>query len=109
MSRCYLVLLGIIFSAHSHALLIEYDVTQLSATQYQYNYTFTNDGSIASNIELFSINFDPALYDESSLTFNASSDVMTNWDIQILSSAVFIPAALCAWQWFGNWRIICWC
>jgi hypothetical protein len=94
MSRRFLVLLGIIFSAHSNALIIEYDVTQLSATQYQYNYTFTNDGSIASNIELFSINFDPALYDESSLTPNASSDVMANWDIQLLSSGVFVPAAL---------------
>jgi hypothetical protein len=75
-------------------LIIQYDLAQLSATQYQYNYTFTNDGSIAANIELFSINFDPALYDESSLTPNASSDVTSNWDIQILSSGVFVPAAL---------------
>jgi hypothetical protein len=94
MFRRFVVLLGIIFSAQSYALIIEYDLTQLSATQYQYNYTFTNDGSIASNIELFSINFDPALYDESSLTLNASADVTANWDIQILSSALLIPAAL---------------
>jgi hypothetical protein len=94
MFRFLLVGLALIFSARSHALIIQYDLAQLSATQYQYNYTFTNDGSIAANIELFSINFDPALYDESSLTPNASSDVTSNWDIQILSSGVFVPAAL---------------
>jgi len=94
MIRSLLVTLCFFFSVHSHALIIQYDLTQLSATQYQYNYTFINDGSISSNIELFSINFEPTLFNEGSLRPNMSVSVLAEWDVQILSSGPFIPAAL---------------
>jgi hypothetical protein len=94
MFRSFLLAVLFAVSAHTHALLIEYNLTDLGGSQYQYDYTVTNDGSIASNISLFSINFDIALYDEASLTPILSSDVITNWDLQVLASSLFIPAAL---------------
>ncbi len=74
----------------SHAGILDYTLTPLGGTSYRYDYTVTNDGSIAPTISLFDISFDTALYDESSLT-NLST--APGWDILFLGSGIGIPAA----------------
>jgi hypothetical protein len=89
MSR--LLIVGLLASASvSHASVINYSLTSLGGISYRYDYTVTNDGSITPTIALFDISFDPALYDESSLT-NLSTT--PGWDIFILGSGIGIPAA----------------
>lgn len=91
-----LAFLLLLLVAHSaKASLIEYQLTSLGGSTYQYDYTVSNDGSLGpgSNIEWFAIMFDPAFYDESSLTIVTPDPPASDWDEIILLSGLLVPAA----------------
>lgn len=79
----------------SYAISVQYSLSSLGGDNYRYDYTLTNDGSLGAGIplELLDINFDPALYQESSLNIVSSPSLSSDWDQNILGSAPAIPAA----------------
>ncbi|CDI04393.1 exported hypothetical protein [Candidatus Competibacter denitrificans Run_A_D11] len=92
MSRCELVVflwIATLFASPAHAISITTALTDLGSNSYRYDYTVTNDGSLGSGVSLglFDLWFDPALYDETSLTPVSSSAVMNDWLETILASA----------------------
>jgi hypothetical protein len=77
----------------AQAGFISYEITDLGGANYRYDYTITNDGSITTQIGLFDILFDPALYDEASL-FNVSDPSLeADWSQMFLGSGIGVPAA----------------
>lgn len=76
----------------ANASVIEYELTDLGGNLYRYDYTVFNDGSIASEIGLFDINFDTDLYEESSLMPDLGAAVAADWDGLILGSGIGLPA-----------------
>jgi hypothetical protein len=82
------------FVTSTHATTITYDFASLGGTQYRYDYTVTNDGSITGNISLFDLLFDPSLYDEASLTNLSDPSLAAEWDQIFLASGLLVPAAL---------------
>ncbi len=78
----------------SHAINITYNLVALGGNNYRYDYTVQNDGTLGSGVavELFDINFDTSLYQESSLVISTQPPLSTSWDENILASAPGIPA-----------------
>ena len=70
---------------------IDYNLTGLGGNVYRYNYTVHNNGP--GPIQLFDIFFDPALYQESSLSVVTPSPLSSQWSEIFLSSLPGIPAA----------------
>ncbi|MEO5734106.1 MAG: hypothetical protein ABIN96_11865 [Rubrivivax sp.] len=80
------LLLGIAFAgaAQAAAVTIDYELTALAAPgRYEIRYTATNT-SLAAGLGWFSVDFDPALYDESSLLISSAG--VGAWSEQILAS-----------------------
>ena len=77
----------------AHAVQIAYDLESLGGNGYRYTYTVTNDGTTGGAVELFDVLFDPALYDESSLTIATNDPPSSSWDQIILASGLSVPAA----------------
>jgi hypothetical protein len=79
----------------AQAIVISYDLIGLGSNQYRYEYSVTNDGTLASGaaIELFDIMFDPATYLESSLTISTATPLASDWDEIILASAPGVSVA----------------
>lgn len=77
------------------AIIIDYDLTSLGGDSYRYDYTVTNDGSLGAGVALewFAILFDPALYDESSLSIVTPDPPASDWDELILGSGLLVDAA----------------
>lgn len=77
------------------ATLIEYELTSTGGNNYRYEYTVTNDGTLGAGVALewFAILFDPALYDETSLTIVTANPPVADWDELILGSGLLIDAA----------------
>jgi hypothetical protein len=77
------------------ATLIEYELTPTGGNNYRYEYTVTNDGTLGAGVALewFAILFDPALYDETSLTIVTADPPAADWDELILGSGLLIDAA----------------
>ena len=98
------VWLGLSLSTSAHAIAIQYDITSLGSSNYRYDYTVTNDGSLGSGfpVSLFDIYFDPALYLESSLSIATPGLLASSWDQSILSSGLLIPAAYDAYALNGG-------
>ena len=86
-------IVSVLLGMNAHAVVIEYEVTELGGDSFRYDYTITNDGSITNNLELFGINFDPTLYDEFSLLPDLTGEALDNWDGTILGSGIGLPAA----------------
>ena len=85
-----------VFAAQTaSAALIDYELTSIGGTSYQYEYTVTNDGSLGAGVavEWFAILFDPALYDESSLAIVTTDPPASDWDELILGSGLLVDAA----------------
>lgn len=77
-------LLSAVFGAAAAPVEIDYELIALSLPgQYEYRYTVTNVSS-ADPVAWFSIDFDPLLYDESSLTITSAGT--GNWSELLLSS-----------------------
>lgn len=77
------------------ATLIEYELTPTGGNSYRYEYNVTNDGTLGAGVALewFAILFDPALYDETSLTIVTADPPAADWDELILGSGLLIDAA----------------
>ena len=86
----------------AHAVQIAYDLESLGGNGYRYTYTVTNDGTTGGAVELFDVLFDPALYDESSLTIVTANPPASDWSEAILASGVLIPAAYDALAFSGG-------
>lgn len=91
-SRCELagfLWIATLLASPAHAISLTTALTDLGSNSYRYDYTVTNDGSLGSGVSLglFDLWFDPALYDETSLTPVSSSAVMNDWLETILASA----------------------
>jgi hypothetical protein len=89
-------LLGIVLFAlvaPAQAIVIDYELSALGGDSYRYDYAVTNDGSLGASVALewFQIQFDPALYDESSLSIASTP---AGWDPLILGSGLGYPASL---------------
>ncbi len=80
---------------------IGYELTALAAPgRYEYRYTLTNV-SLAPPLSWFSVDFDTALYDESSLVITTTS--LGDWSEQLLASipALGVPAQYDAYKTVG--------
>lgn len=77
------------------ATLIRYELTPTGGNNYRYEYTVTNDGTLGAGVALewFAILFDPALYDETSLTIVTADPPAADWDELILGSGLLVDAA----------------
>lgn len=89
-----LIFVALNFSINSYAATVTSTLTSLGGSDYRYDYTIENDGSLGIGIalELIDIDFDTALYDEGSLSIVTSAPLSTDWDEIILASAPGIPA-----------------
>ncbi len=97
-ARRMLGVLALVLLAHTQtagAIAIHYDLTALGGDDYRYEYTVTNDGTLGAGVALewFAILFDPALYDETSLTIVTANPPAADWDELILGSGLLIDAA----------------
>lgn len=80
---------------------IDYELTALAAPgRYEYRYTLTNV-SLATPLSWFSVDFDTALYDESSLAITSTG--LGDWSEQLLASipALGVPAQYDAYKTVG--------
>lgn len=69
---------------------IDYELVALATpSTYEYRYTITNN-SLATSVDGFSIDFDPTLFDETSLAVTSTG--VGNWFEQILASVPGLPA-----------------
>ncbi|MFA7062094.1 MAG: PEP-CTERM sorting domain-containing protein [Pedobacter sp.] len=78
----------------SMGITIDYTLSSLGGSSYRYDYLVTNDGSLGSgvNLKLFDIAFDPALYNELTLSISTPASFNSDWSQQILASAPGLPA-----------------
>ena len=91
-----LTFLLLLLTAHPvKSALVEYNLTSLGGSSYQYDYTVSNDGSLGLgvDIEWFAILFDPSIYNEASLTIVTPDPPASDWDQLILGSGLLVPAA----------------
>lgn len=82
------VALGMAISAPATAAIITYEAVNVAGNTWRYDYTVTNDGAITGEIELFDIEFDTALYDESSLASVSGAAITSAWDETFLAAGV---------------------
>ena len=88
-----LAALVLCFSTPANAIEISFTVADLGASTWEYRYTLRHDGSLGGDpVQAFAIGFDPALYDEASLTIVSEPPASTDWDEQILASGVALDA-----------------
>jgi hypothetical protein len=73
--------------------MIQYELADLGASRYRYTYTVTHDGSLADPLRGFNVLFDPALFDEASLTITTLPPLADEWDQLLLASGLLVPAA----------------
>jgi hypothetical protein len=76
------------------SVVIGYNVAALGGSEYQYNYSVYNDGSLGPGVpvQLFDIFFTPALYEAGSLDIVTPSPLSSQWSEVILSSVGTAPA-----------------
>ena len=78
---------------------IDFDLNALSAPgRYEYRYTVTNV-ALATPVNWFSIDFDPALFDDNSLAITSFG--LGNWAEQVLGSVPGLPAQYDAYKTSG--------
>lgn len=83
--------LSMLVAAGGRAATIEYSTTSLGGSNYRIEYTITNDQ--AAPLALIDILFDPAKYDESSISIATPALLATSWDEVILASSPAQPFA----------------
>ncbi len=82
----------LLLAGPAQAIVIEFELEHLGANHYIYHYDLINDGSLGgASVSGFQIDFDPLLYDETSLTISSDAAVSGAWDELILGS---IPAVV---------------
>ncbi len=80
-------------AASAEAAVIDSQATNLTGNTWRYDYTVSNNGAITSEIYLFDILFDPALYAEDSLAIVSDPGLTFSWNQIILASGLGVPAA----------------
>lgn len=77
------------------AIQVNFTTFALGSDRYRYEYTIHNDGSLGTStpLALLDLLFDPALYEESSLTNVSPAALATDWSQQFLASSIGVPAA----------------
>ncbi len=91
-SRWFVALLA--FAAfNAGAATIFYESTALGGNQWRYDYVVLNDGSIAAEINLFDILFEPALYGPGSLSIVSDPVLTAGWDQVLLAPGISVPPA----------------
>lgn len=88
-------------AALARPVTVDYELVSLGTPgSYEYRYTVTN-ASLASPVSWFSVDFDTALYDESSLLITTTG--LGDWSEQILSSIpiLAVPAQYDAYKTTG--------
>jgi hypothetical protein len=90
-----LLVTATLLSSAANAAKVNFTTVSLGGNHYRYDYVIHNDGSLGSgqSIQLIDLLFDPALYDESTLTNSSDSALASSWSQQFLGSAPGIPAA----------------
>jgi len=88
----------------AYADFVSYALTSLGGTDYRYEYTVTNDGSLGASVAIkgFTIMFDPTLYDENSLNIVTAEPLASDWDELILNSGPGVDAAYDAFALAGG-------
>jgi hypothetical protein len=85
-SVCAVVLMATaLWVGGAQAIIIEYELVDNGSDNYTYIYTVNNNGTTGSAVTGFGIDFDTALYDETSLSIGGTA----GWDEVLLGS---IPA-----------------
>ena len=98
-AACALMLLATSAVTVAAPVRIDFALSSLAAPgRYQYIYTVTNV-SLATPVSWFSVDFDPAFYDESSLL--VTSFGLGNWTEQILASVPGLPTQYDAYKTIG--------
>jgi hypothetical protein len=95
-ARLFPLLAFVAALAPTRALAIEilYDLQPLGGDSFRIEYTVVNDGSLGVPVEWFQVQFDPALYDESSLVIDSDPSLpAAGWDEVLLASGIALPAA----------------
>ncbi len=87
------LLAAVLAAPGAHAAVISYQVTNVSGSTWRYDYSVANDDTITSEVRLFDILFDPALYSEATLTIVSGAGIDAGWDQLILASGIGVPAA----------------
>jgi len=101
----FMSMIMLLLSAQTaHADFVSYVLTSLGGTDYRYEYTVTNDGSLGASVAItgFTIMFDPVLYDENSLSIVTTEPLASDWDEIILSSGLLVDAAYDAYALAGG-------
>lgn len=80
------------FPAGASTLVFNYDVISLGGQQYQYNYSVYNNGSLGAGVpvQIFDIDFDPALY--SALSVATPDPLALQWNETFLTPVGSGPA-----------------
>lgn len=88
------LLLAFAAAGPTGATSIQYQLTPLGGSHFRYDYTVTNDGSLGAGVplQLFDIEFDPALYLETSLSIVTAASLQASWSELILPSEIGVPA-----------------
>lgn len=76
------------------ATMITFDVASLGGGRFRYSYQIENDGSLGAGvaIEGVAIDFDPALYDETSLQISSDAALGSEWSQTVFFSLPALPA-----------------
>jgi hypothetical protein len=85
------LLLPLLATTHVHAALITYTTQSLGGSLYRYDYTITHQAG-EDPLHLVDIEFDPALYLESSLNIVSDPALTAGWDQIIIGSQPGLPA-----------------
>lgn len=101
----FMSMIMLLLSAQTaHADFVSYALTSLGGTDYRYEYTVTNDGSLGASVAVtgFTIMFNPTLYDENSLSIVTAEPLASDWDELIFYSAPGVDAAYDAYALAGG-------
>lgn len=91
--RFFLLLPLLLASTHVSAALITYTTQFLGGASYRHDYTITHQIG-EDPVHLIDIEFDPALYLESSLTIVSDPVMTADWDQILIGSQTGLPALL---------------
>jgi hypothetical protein len=91
---CAAIILLLSIQAPASTVLMSYDVTGLGGNVYRYDYSIYNNGTLGAGVPilLFDVLFDPAIYQESSLSIVTPSSLQAQWSELLLASAPGVPA-----------------
>jgi hypothetical protein len=94
-----LVALLAVTNAASGPITVDYELSALATpSRFEYRYTITNV-AFATPVNWFSVDFDTALYDESSLAITSVG--LSDWTEQVLASVPGLPAQYDAYKGTG--------